>query len=184
MISTVLTGALFLVSLAHAAPSNFPVCIVGTGPSGLVTARKLEAKGYDVVMFEKQTSVGGKSQSYYDPYVHLCQTMTFHLTSHRADGSYHPLGGLLFSNGTYTESLKVIAQTNVLSTPFNTGTRYTYNYTTGVTTQNAPVTAAFATLMGSEYQRYAVFWSTVWAPYNAMRYKVCFLPVDIANPCS
>lgn len=66
---TVFTVGFLLVRAAHAAPSSFPVCIVGTGPAGLVAATKLEAKGYDVVMFEKQSAVGGKSQSYYDEYV-------------------------------------------------------------------------------------------------------------------
>lgn len=44
-----------------------PVCIVGAGPAGLTVANKLQAKGYETVIFEKDPEVGGKCQSYYDP---------------------------------------------------------------------------------------------------------------------
>lgn len=43
-----------------------PVCIVGAGPAGLAAAAKLELKGKSVVVFEKQSQVGGKCQSIYD----------------------------------------------------------------------------------------------------------------------
>ena len=43
-----------------------PVCIVGAGPAGLTVANRLEAKGYETVIFEKQPEVGGKCQAYYD----------------------------------------------------------------------------------------------------------------------
>lgn len=43
-----------------------PVCIVGAGPSGLTAASRLEAKGIRAVVFDKQASLGGKCQSYYD----------------------------------------------------------------------------------------------------------------------
>jgi NADPH-dependent glutamate synthase beta subunit-like oxidoreductase len=43
-----------------------PVCIVGAGPSGLTVANRLEAKGYETVIFEKNPEVGGKCQAYYD----------------------------------------------------------------------------------------------------------------------
>jgi NADPH-dependent glutamate synthase beta subunit-like oxidoreductase len=44
-----------------------PVCIVGAGPAGLTVANKLQAKGFETVIFEKDPEVGGKCQSYYDP---------------------------------------------------------------------------------------------------------------------
>lgn len=43
-----------------------PVCIIGAGPAGLTAAQKLEAKGIEAVVFEKQDAVGGKCQSYYN----------------------------------------------------------------------------------------------------------------------
>ena len=43
-----------------------PVCIVGAGPAGLTVANRLEAKGYEIVIFEKNPEVGGKCQAYYD----------------------------------------------------------------------------------------------------------------------
>lgn len=43
-----------------------PVCIVGAGPAGLTIANRLEAKGYETVIFEKKPEVGGKCQAYYD----------------------------------------------------------------------------------------------------------------------
>ena len=43
-----------------------PVCIVGAGPAGLTVANRLEAKGYETVIFEKNPEVGGKCQAYYD----------------------------------------------------------------------------------------------------------------------
>ena len=43
-----------------------PVCIVGAGPAGLTVASRLEAKGYNTIIFEKNPEVGGKCQAYYD----------------------------------------------------------------------------------------------------------------------
>lgn len=87
--------------------------------------------------------------------------------------TYHPLGALLFSNGTYTETLKVIEKSGVLSVPFVTGQRWLYNWTSGVALPSPPISVAFATLVGQEFQRYVAYWSTVFAPYSALRYKVC-----------
>lgn len=50
-----------------------PVCIVGAGPAGLTVANRLQAKGYETVIFEKDPEVGGKCQAYYDQlYVPRC----------------------------------------------------------------------------------------------------------------
>jgi flavin-dependent dehydrogenase len=43
-----------------------PICIVGAGPAGLTVANRLQAKGIETVIFEKDPEVGGKCQSYYD----------------------------------------------------------------------------------------------------------------------
>lgn len=47
-----------------------PVCIVGAGPAGLTIANRLESKGYNAVIFEKNAEVGGKCQAYYERSVH------------------------------------------------------------------------------------------------------------------
>jgi flavin-dependent dehydrogenase len=44
---------------------------VGAGPAGLLAAKKLEAKGNKVVVFEKRQEVGGKCQAVYDQWVSL-----------------------------------------------------------------------------------------------------------------
>jgi NADPH-dependent glutamate synthase beta subunit-like oxidoreductase len=43
-----------------------PICIVGAGPAGLTVANRLQAKGLETVIFEKNPEVGGKCQAYYD----------------------------------------------------------------------------------------------------------------------
>jgi flavin-dependent dehydrogenase len=62
MKSLSLVAAATLVTLAAANP----VCIVGAGPAGLTIANKLQAKGLETVIFEKNPEVGGKCQAYYD----------------------------------------------------------------------------------------------------------------------
>ena len=81
-----------------------PVCVIGAGPAGLSAAHALEAKGQNVVIFDKQSAVGGKCQAYYD------------------NGTYHPLGALLFTNDTYTKTLKII----------NAGTTHAIQFLDGV----------------------------------------------------
>jgi len=56
-----LDSALFTL----AAPTSNPVCIVGAGPAGLIAANRLESRGQQTVIFEKQVSVGGKCQAVY-----------------------------------------------------------------------------------------------------------------------
>jgi cation diffusion facilitator CzcD-associated flavoprotein CzcO len=46
--------------------SKLPVCIIGAGPAGLSAASRLEEKGVKAVIFDKQVTLGGKCQSYYD----------------------------------------------------------------------------------------------------------------------
>ena len=58
-----------LSSTAWAWPTHHqkpPVCIIGAGPSGLSAASRLEAKGIKAMVFDKQSELGGKCQSYYD----------------------------------------------------------------------------------------------------------------------
>ncbi|KAL2072582.1 hypothetical protein VTL71DRAFT_11925 [Oculimacula yallundae] len=141
-----------LLTLTNALPQVFPVCIVGAGPAGLTAAKKLEDKGRKVVIFEKQESVGGKCQAVYE------------------NDSFHPLGALLYSNASYPETLKVIDVSGVRSVPLVIGQRWLFD-PNGLTIQSPAITAAFATLVGQEFQRYSVYWTTIFAPYSALRYK-------------
>ncbi|KAG4428390.1 hypothetical protein IFR05_016129 [Cadophora sp. M221] len=142
-----------LLELTNAHPQIFPVCIVGAGPAGLTAAKKLEDKGRKVVIFEKQAAVGGKCQAVYE-------TNTF-----------HPLGALLFSNASYPETLKVVDVSGVPAVPFVTGQRWFYDVQSGSTVLSPAISPAFATLVGQEFQRYALYWTTIFAPYSALRYK-------------
>jgi len=142
-----------LLALTNAHPQHFPVCIVGAGPAGLAAAKKLEDKGRKVVIFEKQDEVGGKCQAVYET------------------NTYHPLGALLFSNASYPETLKVIETSGVPAIPFVTGQRWLYDVPTGSLALSPAISSEFATLVGQEFQRYAVYWNTIFAPYTALRYK-------------
>jgi monoamine oxidase len=44
------------------AQATDPVCIVG----GLTVANKLQARGYETVIFEKDPEVGGRCKAHYD----------------------------------------------------------------------------------------------------------------------
>jgi hypothetical protein len=55
------------IALAHPTkPLYPPACIIGAGPAGLTAAGRLQEKGIDAIVFEKQAEIGGKCQSYYD----------------------------------------------------------------------------------------------------------------------
>ncbi|KAH7417335.1 FAD/NAD-P-binding domain-containing protein [Cadophora sp. MPI-SDFR-AT-0126] len=142
-----------LLALAKAHPQTFPVCIVGAGPAGLTAAKNLEDKGRKVVIFEKQDEVGGKCQAVYEK------------------NTFHPLGALLFSNASYPETLKVIETSGVSAIPFVTGQRWLYDVPTGSLALSPAISSEFATLVGQEFQRYAAYWTTIFAPYSALRYK-------------
>ena len=47
------------------------VCIIGGGPSGTYAAFLLEEKGYDVVLFEKEDVIGGKTVPPFDGIVRM-----------------------------------------------------------------------------------------------------------------
>ncbi|KAJ7753032.1 FAD/NAD-P-binding domain-containing protein [Mycena olivaceomarginata] len=105
---------------SHAKTSD-PICIVGAGPAGLTIANRLQAKGYDTVIFEKDAEVGGKCQAYYDE-----------------QGLFHPMGALLYSNQTYRETLPVIDASGVSSFAFRLFKEEIERYTTFWNTEFAP----------------------------------------------
>lgn len=66
-LSFILVSTVFwLVTSAWPSQHKPPVCIVGAGPAGLTAASRLESKGYETVIFEKQPEIGGKCQAYYE----------------------------------------------------------------------------------------------------------------------
>jgi phytoene dehydrogenase-like protein len=58
--------ALLFIVWSCAFTSADPVCIVGAGPAGLTIAGRLQAKGLETIIFEKNPEVGGKCQAFYD----------------------------------------------------------------------------------------------------------------------
>jgi len=141
-------------TFAHVAD---PVCIVGAGPAGLTVANKLQAKGYDTVIFEKDPEVGGKCQSYYDEL-----------------GLFHPLGALLFSNETYRETMPLIESSGLSSIPFaHDSKNWFYDYKTGhVQRANSSLfNLTNSHLFQKEVNRYIHFWNTEFAPLAVIGYK-------------
>ncbi|THG93537.1 hypothetical protein EW026_g7723 [Hermanssonia centrifuga] len=146
--------SLFAASAAVAsAASTNPVCIVGAGPTGLTIANGLENKGHSTVIFEKNSEAGGKCQSYYDP-----------------SGQFHPMGALLFSNATFTETLKVVLQTNMTYYPFGyagTAQDWLFDWRTGVVTPAPGSSAQLYPFIKADIDRYIAFWNQniqpIWA---------------------
>jgi monoamine oxidase len=62
----ILTHLSLIASTRPTDPHYPPVCIIGAGPAGLSAAGRLQEKGIDAIVFEKQEAIGGKCQSYYD----------------------------------------------------------------------------------------------------------------------
>ncbi|KAJ7681404.1 FAD/NAD-P-binding domain-containing protein [Mycena rosella] len=134
-----------------------PVCIVGAGPAGLTIANRLQAKGYDTVIFEKDAEVGGKCQAYYDE-----------------QGLFHPMGALLYSNQTYRETLPVIDASGVSSFAFGyTSPEWLYDWRNGYTEEvSTPLSELTANeLFKEEIERYTTFWNTEFAPKAVIGYK-------------
>jgi hypothetical protein len=140
--------------VGHASRSESPVCVVGAGPAGLAAAHALESKGQDVVIFEKQATVGGKSQVVYD------------------EDTFHPLGALIFFNETYVETLKIIEQTTVKATKQHVGPpQWVYDWTDGDISPGPIFTAEQEALLLVEIGRYNVFWDTVYRPIGDIGYR-------------
>lgn len=134
-----------------------PVCIVGAGPAGLTVANRLEAKGYETVIFDKHPEVGGKCQAYYDGL-----------------GLFHPMGALLFSNVTYRETLPIINASGLQAFPFeNNGKNWRYDPDSGYVQQTNVTNGNLTRLpvFQAEIDRYINFWNTEFAPLAVVGYK-------------
>lgn len=137
-------SSLFTFLLIARARAENPVCIIGSGPSGLSAAYDLEAKNKSVIIFEKQATVGGKCQAVYDS---------------ASDSSiFHPLGALFFTNDTYTQTRKII---DLVGQPiaFDLGTdEYIYSVVNGSISAAANVSTAEQLLIVEEIYRYIALW--------------------------
>ncbi|EAT85674.1 hypothetical protein HBI56_142010 [Parastagonospora nodorum] len=134
-----------------------PVCIIGAGPAGLSAAGRLEQKGVKAIIFDEQEEVGGKCQSWYDD-----------------KGIFHPLGAAFLSNASYTETLKVLSQTDVSLEPFAlAGARqmFRYNFTDAFIDANPAPSSQFFATVAAEIPRYASLWNQRFAPISATNYK-------------
>ncbi|KAL5429097.1 hypothetical protein PMIN06_004729 [Paraphaeosphaeria minitans] len=145
------------VSALPTRPPKAPVCIIGGGPAGLTAAARLDAKGIESIVFEKQAAVGGKCQSYYDD-----------------EGIFHPLGAAFFSNASYPETLKVINESGVSIEEFAlAGAReqFRFNITTGAIDAVPALSTQTLQLVAAEVPRYIQLWNRDFAPISATNYK-------------
>ena len=64
-------------------------------------------------------------------------------------GVFHPLGALLFTNGTYVNTLEIISRTNVTSEVFDDAGNpaWLYNWTTGDVTPAPTPSVDFQSLL-------------------------------------
>ncbi|KAJ4301913.1 hypothetical protein N0V90_004009 [Kalmusia sp. IMI 367209] len=157
LVLPILTYFSLTASALPTKPPKAPVCIIGAGPAGLTAAARLEAKGIEAVVFEKQAAVGGKCQSYYDD-----------------QGIFHPLGAAFFSNATYTETLKVINESGVSIEEFAlAGARdqYRFNITTGAIEAVPALSTQVLQRLGVEIPRYVQLWNRDFAPISGTGYK-------------
>lgn len=152
--------AFFLLAASaqpHRGHDSHPVCIIGAGPAGLAAAGRLQAKGIDAIVFDKQDEVGGKCQAWYDE-----------------KGIFHPLGAAFFSNATYPETIKILNQTHVPIEPFAlAGTRqvFRYNYTNGLIQANPAPPPSVLAAVEAEIPRYTQLWTQRFQPIRVTNYK-------------
>ncbi|OAG12923.1 FAD/NAD(P)-binding domain-containing protein [Paraphaeosphaeria sporulosa] len=153
----VLTYLCLTASALPTRPPKAPVCIIGGGPAGLTAAARLDAKGIESIVFEKQAAVGGKCQSYYDD-----------------EGIFHPLGAAFFSNTSYPETLKVINESGVSIEEFAlAGAReqFRFNITTGAIEAVPALSTQALQRVAAEVPRYIQLWNRDFAPISATNYK-------------
>ncbi|SPN99731.1 uncharacterized protein DNG_02582 [Cephalotrichum gorgonifer] len=161
--SRYLLAAVITATGALASNKGSPVCIVGAGPAGLSAAKALEDKGRDVVIFEKQATVGGKSQAVYK------------------DDWFLPLGAVLFNEDSYVETVKLVEQTGVPYRNFSAGERWTFDWKSDDAEVIPGATEDFEQALVLEYLRYSEIWTTVYEPYSGIGYKNG-VPAELAVP--
>jgi hypothetical protein len=90
------------------------------------------------------------------------------------------LGAAFLSNASYTETLKILKQTDLSLEPFAlAGARqmFAYNYTTGLTQAVTPTPQAFISAVTAELPRYAALWNARFKNVSVANYKVWLAPM-------
>ncbi|KAF5343109.1 hypothetical protein D9758_016007 [Tetrapyrgos nigripes] len=157
-----------IVSAAPTASDSLPICIVGAGPTGLTVAHELEAKKIPIFIFEKQSEVGGKCQTFYDG----------------PNGSIaHPLGAILIVNSSYTSTFPIVKSSGIRFQPspgdLTGGKSFEYpplnnsNFAGNdvkVTKTPSPTPDQISAI-NAEVQKYNQYWQNTFAPkYSKLRY--------------
>lgn len=91
------------------------------------------------------------------------------------DGIFHPLGALLFTNGTYKETIKIIDEVATVPTAFDLDTRFqwVYNWSSGAVSPSPHLRLSFEALIAEEVVRYIALWEVEFRPsLTTLRYRV------------
>ena len=91
------------------------------------------------------------------------------------DGTFHPLGALLFTNGTYKNTIKIIDEVATVRTALDLDTRFqwVYNWSSGTISPSPHLKLSFEALIAEEVARYIALWEIEFRPsLTTLRYKV------------
>jgi hypothetical protein len=87
-------------------------------------------------------------------------------------GTWHPLGAVLFTKATYSETFKIVNQTETPYEDFSTGEAWTFDWKAGLAARTPPLPQEVIVALGTEFARYSQFWQTSFAPISSSGYKV------------
>ena len=96
-----------------------------------------------------------------------------------SSGGFSPLGALIFTPPTYSETIKIIVKTGMTSVPFIAGDKYQYNATSGEVWPKPEPPPGFTPLFMQELGRYIDWWNKNFYLYNiAVDYRVSHSQLD------
>eukprot|EP00850_Spirogloea_muscicola_P003302 SM000013S26471 [mRNA] locus=s13:550183:552906:- [translate_table: standard] len=139
-----------------------PVCILGAGPSGLAAATSLEEKGYNVVVFEKEESVGGRTRSF----------------EYHKEGLFYDEGAIIISTD-YVNVLELIDRFNFTVDIGQQGAfaQYFFDPSSGFSASTSTFSNPFtATQQQNALRQYVTLWSE-WrysGQHNDTEYSIPF----------
>ncbi|KAL2820942.1 hypothetical protein BDW59DRAFT_164349 [Aspergillus cavernicola] len=107
--------------------------------------------GRRTIIFEEQTTVGGKAQNYYE------------------NGLAFYLGPLLVDNASYPETMKIVNAVDVPVRSSVSTSTWMFNWTTGETWA-APSSELSASQFAEEVQRYRLYWESDYEPFARSLY--------------
>lgn len=90
-------------------------------------------------------------------------------------GLFHPMGALLYSNETYTETLPIVDASGLPSYPFSyTVKGWLFDWTDGTVIQAPASPDQLYPLIEADVERFITYWETEFAPnLTTIGYKVC-----------